>query len=309
MHGDFRLKQVERRITMEHIIDQTKERKEIFRTREKVFTALFIVIALLSGWIGLLIDKVLPEQVGEQSLGMGIWLVLPFLCGVAIRAFSRDWKDFGVKPRVKGNIRWYGLALLVFPVVMLLFTLIAWVFGLVHISSFSVSAIVPVVATLLLGMFIKNIFEDFAWQGYLTPKLVKTDMKDWKIYLVVGLVWAFWHAPYYLYFLPEGLYSTSMERVLDTIVFSPIVITIWAVIFVEITRLTGSVWPAVLMHAVEDTIPNFLIFEEQVIQFTKVGELLFNPLRGILPLIAFLIIGLWLRKRRIARDGEPLLTK
>ncbi len=294
---------------MEHTIDQTKDRKEIVRTREKVLITLFIIITLLSGWIGLLIDRVLPEQIDEQTLGMGIWLVLPFLCGIAIRAFRRDWKDFGIKPRLKGNIRWYGFALLVFPAVMLLFTLIARVFGLVRISSFSASALVPVVATLLLGMFIKNIFEDFAWQGYLTPKIVKTNMKDWKIYLVVGLVWAFWHAPYYLYFLPEGFYSTTMDRVLDTFVLSPIVITVWAVMFVEITRLTGSVWPAVLMHSVEDAIPNLLIFEEQVIQFTRVGDLFFNPLRGILPLIAFLIIGLWLRKRRIARDGEPILTK
>ena len=294
---------------MEHTIDQTKDRKEIVRTRETVLIILFIIITLLSGWIGLLIDRVLPEQIDEQTLGMGIWLVLPFLCGITIRAFRRDWKDFGIKPRLKGNILWYGFALLVFPAVMLLFTLIARVFGLVRISSFSVSALLPVVATLLLGMFIKNIFEDFAWQGYLTPKLVKTNMKDWKIYLVVGLVWAFWHAPYYLYFLPEGFYSTTMDRVLDTFVFSPIVITVWAVMFVEITRLTGSVWPAVLMHAVEDAIPNLLIFEEQVIQFTRIGDLLFNPLRGILPLITFLIIGLWLRKRRIARDGESILTK
>lgn len=242
-------------------------------------------------------------------MGWASWLVLHFLCGIAIRAFRRDWKDFGIKPRLKGNIGWYCFAILVFPAVMLLFTLVARVFGLVNFSSFSGSALVPALTTLLLGMFIKNIFEDFAWQGYLTPKLVKTNMKDWKIYLVVGLVWAFWHAPYYLYFLPEGFYTTTMDRVLDTFVLSPIVITVWAVMFVEITRLTGSVWPAVLMHAVEDAIPNFLILEEQVIQFTGVGDLLFNPLRGILPLIAFLIIGLWLRKMRMAPDGEPILTK
>ncbi len=65
--------------------------------------ASFSVIALLSGWIGQLIDMALPEQVDEQSLGMGIWLVLPFLSGIAIRAFRKDWKDFGIKPRLKGN--------------------------------------------------------------------------------------------------------------------------------------------------------------------------------------------------------------
>lgn len=275
------------------------------KTNEKMFIALFIMLALLSGWIGLLIDIVLPEQLEEQTLGMGMWLVLPFLCGIAIRALRKDWKDFGIKPRFKGNAKWYGLALLIFPAVTFIFTLIAWVFGVVRVSSFSVSALVPVVTSLFVGLFIKNIFEDFAWQGYLTPKLVKTKMHDVKIYLVVGLVWAFWHAPYYLYFLPDSFYSTPMDRVLDTVVFSPIIITIWAVMFVEMTRLTGSVWPAVLMHVVEDAIPNYLVFEEKVIQFTGVGDLLFNPVRGVLPLIAYLAFGLWLRKQRVDRDWNP----
>ena len=39
--------------------------------------------------------------------------------------------------------------------------------------------------------------------------------------------------------------------------------------FVEMTRLTGSVWPTVLMHAVEDAVPNYLVFEEPLIQFTE----------------------------------------
>jgi hypothetical protein len=274
---------------------------------EKKYIALFIILALLSGWIGLLVDLALPEQPGEQTLGMGIWLVLPFLSGLAIRAFRRDWKDFGIKPRLRENIRWYVLAILIFPSVTLLFTLIAWVLGIATISSFSTTTMVPIMASLFLGLFIKNIFEDFAWQGYLTPKLVKTKMHDLQIYLVVGLVWAFWHAPYYLFFLPDSFYSTPMDRVLDTFVFSPIVITIWAVMFVEMTRLTGSVWPAVLMHAVEDAVPNYLVIEEQLIQFVGAGDFLFNPLRGVLPLIAFLAFGLWLRKKRLERDNKPVV--
>jgi len=79
--------------------------------------------------------------------------------------------------------------------------------------------------------------------------------------------------------------------------------------FVEMTRLTGSVWPAVLMHAVEDAVPNYLVFEEPLIQFTGAGDFLFNPVRGVLPLIAFLAFGLWLRKRRLERGGEPILGK
>jgi hypothetical protein len=292
---------------VESSVDKANVGEGTVKTGEKKLIVLFIIIALLSGWIGLLVDLSLPEQPDEQTLGMGIWLVLPFLSGIAIRLFRRDWKDFGIKPRLRENIRFYVLALLIFPAVTLIFTLIAWALGFATVSSFSISTLVPVMASLFAGLFVKNIFEDFAWQGYLTPKLVKTKMADLKIYLVVGLVWAFWHAPYYLFFLPDTFYSSPMERVLDTFVFSPIVITIWAVMFVEMTRLTGSVWPAVLMHAVEDAVPNFLVFEEKLIQFTGAGELLFNPVKGVLPLIAFLAFGLWLRRHRLERGGEPIL--
>ena len=292
---------------MRSSIDKGYDSKEIANTGEKKYLVLFIALALLSGWIGLLVDMALPDQPDEQTLGMGIWLVLPFLSGIAIRFFRRDWKDFGIKPRLRGNIRWYLLAILIFPAVTLIFTLVAWALGFATVSSFSASTLLPVMASLFLGLFIKNIFEDFAWQGYLTPKLVKAKMPDLQIYLVVGLVWAFWHAPYYLFFLPDSFYSTPVDRVLDTFVFSPIVIIVWSVMFVEMTRLTGSVWPAVLMHAVEDAVPNYLVFEEQLIQFAGAGDLLFNPVKGIFPLIAFLAFGLWLRKRRLERDGEPLL--
>ncbi|SET45266.1 CAAX protease self-immunity [Natronincola peptidivorans] len=279
---------------------------QIVKTIEKMFIALFITLALLSGWIGILIDMLLPEQLDEQTLGMGIWLVLPFLCGIAIRGFRKDWKDFGIKPRFKQNVKWYGLAILFFPAITLLSTLFAWILGFVSFSSFSAASIIPSIAFLFIGLIIKNIFEDFAWQGYLTPKLAAVKTNDFKLYLIVGLVWAFWHAPYYLYFLPDSMYSTPLDRILDVFVKSPIIITIWAVMFVEMTRITRSVWPAVLMHTFEDGIPNFLIFEEKIFEFNGVGDILFNPLTGIIPLGAYLALGLWLRKKRIDRD--ELLT-
>lgn len=283
-------------------------KKTYGKDNKQWFIHLFIVVTLLSGWIGLLVDSVLPDQMEDETLGMGIWLVLPFLCGLVIRLLRRDWKDFGIKPRLKDNILWYGLAVLIFPAVTGVFTLIAWFMGLASIASFSLPAMVPVMGSLFVGLFIKNIFEDFAWQGFLTPKLVNTKMNDIKIYLIVGLVWAFWHAPYYLYFLPDSFYSDPTGRVLDAFVYSPIIITIWAVMFVEMTRLTGSVWPAVLMHAIEDSIPNYLVFEARIVEFSQLGNLLFNPVKGILPLIAFLAFGLYLRNQRI-NLGDRLIQK
>ena len=68
----------------------------------------FIVLVILSGWIGVLVDSVLTEQPKGDSLGMGIWLVLPMLTAIAITIFSKgSWNDIGFKPNFKGNIKWY----------------------------------------------------------------------------------------------------------------------------------------------------------------------------------------------------------
>ncbi|MFY9201931.1 MAG: hypothetical protein WAQ47_11385 [Methanosarcina flavescens] len=57
----------------------------------KVFrnTVIFIILVLLSGWIGVLVDSTLPEQPDGDSPGMGIWLVSPMLIAVVITIFSK----------------------------------------------------------------------------------------------------------------------------------------------------------------------------------------------------------------------------
>ena len=75
----------------------------------KKYVIIFIFVALMSGWIGVLIDTFIPNQPDEQTLGMGLWLILPFLCGIIIRILNKDWNDIGVKTKMKGNIKWYVL--------------------------------------------------------------------------------------------------------------------------------------------------------------------------------------------------------
>lgn len=69
----------------------------------------------------------------------------------------------------------------------------------------------------------------------------------------------------------------------------------WTVMYVEIYRITKSVWPCVLMHAVEDTFPNVLVMTGGFVTFTKVGDIWLNPITGIVTTALFLGIGLLLR--------------
>lgn len=54
---------------------------------------IFVFVVLLSGWLGVLVDQFLPEQPIGNSLGMGIWLVLPLLTTILLRAIWRGWME------------------------------------------------------------------------------------------------------------------------------------------------------------------------------------------------------------------------
>ena len=269
--------------------------KDFLQHRVKRHILIFIVVALICGWVGVLIDSVLTDQPQGDSLGMLIWLVAPLLCALILNFKSKDWFGFGHRLHLKTNIKWYVISIVIFPIMMVIFVLIAMLFGAVEFGTLNISILNIIVASLVF-LFFKNIFEDFAWRGFLTAKLVKIKLNDIWIYLISGLVWALWHAAYYIVFLPDDIVGSSRLGLLG---ISIIIIPIWGVMFTEIYRLTGSVWPVVIMHMMEDAVPTLLIQVEHVITFKGAAELWLNPLQGIIPLGVYLVFGLWLRSQRI----------
>ena len=81
---------------------------------------LFTIVVLSIGFIGRGLDVQMGNPPSE-SLGMLIWLVVPSVFSLLLRAFGGDgWKDFGIKPNFKGNDGYYVIALLVYPFLTLL---------------------------------------------------------------------------------------------------------------------------------------------------------------------------------------------
>lgn len=273
--------------------------KKLFRN-----TVIFIVIVILSGWIGALVDSILTEQSKGDSTGMGIWLVLPMLAAIAITIFSRgSWSDIGFKPNFKGNIKWYLIAALIFPVVTAIVLIIGDMTKWIDLSAFDLRPFILLFSSTLLISFIIDIFDGAPLYGYLTSQLVKLNLNDWKIYLTVGIVWGMWHIPYYLVFLPE----TDMQVVLPVsrIIFSIIsIITMicWAVMFIELYRVTNSIWPGVVLHMVEDSLINPLVISG-FISIAAGKEILISPITGIITSILYLLVGFGIRAyRRQAKE-------
>lgn len=259
---------------------------------------IFVLITLASGWIGVLVDSVLTEQPEGNTLGMGLWLILPFLTGIILRIVSHDWKDIGVRLHFKDNMKWYLLSLIIYPIVTVITVSIAKILGYVEMTG--MHSFFSIAAVSVMGGLIKNIFEEFAWRGYLTPKLIKHGLNDWLIYIISGLVWALWHAAYYIVFLPDS-YFESTSRI-NTLLIGCILMVCWAIMYVEIYRITKSVWPCVLMHAVEDAFPNVLVMTGGFVTFTKAGDIWLNPITGIITTVLLVGIGLLLRSIRIKSD-------
>ena len=265
--------------------------------RRKFSLLLFIIVALASGWIGVWVDTKIPDQPEGDSLGMGLFIILPLIAMLILRLVNRDWKDIGVRLRFKGNMKWYGAAIAIYPVIMVIVVGLAFLFNSASFSDVELHTILPLIGASIAGNFIKNIFEEFAWRGYLTPKLIELKFHDWMIYLVSGLVWALWHAPYYLVFLPDTFFETTSRT--GILLIGCVLMVAWSVMYVEIYRLTKSVWPCVLMHAVEDGVPTLLLTVAGVITLTKTGELWLSPTSGIITTILFVGFGLWLRSKRL----------
>ena len=267
---------------------------------------IFTAVVALIGWIGAWIDSLSPANGahGEpDTLGAAIWLAAPLLTVVLLRTFGGDgWKDMGLKPQLRGNMPCYLLALSVYPLIYGITLSLGVCFGWVDVSRFSLNAYLPVFGFWLAFEFVKNIFEESVWRGYLTPKISLLIRRDWLFYGVVAAIVSLWHVPYYLFFLGEDYLMAFFPYGRDVMAcYSLFVILCWTPLFVEMFFLTRSLWPCIIMHTVEDAL-NPLV-SEGFVRIPDNRVLLVSPTYGLIPMMLFLLLGLYLRKRRLAVSG------
>lgn len=259
---------------------------------------LFSFVAVVCGWVGVGVDKLLGQPSNLESLGALIFISSPILCMVLLRLFGGDgWKDLPLKPNFRRNARWYLFAIVVYPVVIGITLFIGKLFGWVDVSKFSIAAYFPVFIAAFLPQCLKNIFEESVWRGYLTVKVEQLTQNEWLVYLVVALVWQVWHLPYYLILLDDAYLASFFPfgNVLF-VVTSFVVIGVWTIMYTEIFFLSRSLLLVVLMHAMEDALNPLISDGFAVVSPDK--ALLVSPSFGLIPLLLYLVIGLWLRRIR-----------
>ena len=251
---------------------------------------IFTLVVLSCGWVGRLVDlKVGTDSNG--SLGQLIWLVSPLLITILLRSFMGDgWRDLGIRLKLRENLFPYFLSIFLIPITTLIVVLVGHQLRWIDTSNVSWSFALAFCLALV-PMFFKNIFEEFAWRGYLAPKLFSLGINRFVSHICVGVIWAMWHIPYLLVLVDttESLITYIPRVFLGLVVLS--------VVYGEIRFVTGSVWPAVILHTIGNAIVDTLILKKFL--EVQVGyEYLITPSpEGLFTISLTAIVGLWLYKK------------
>jgi len=174
---------------------------------------------------------------------IAVLMLVPTIASVVARLSLREgFSDVSFRFGGRRGLGAIGLAL-VFPVAVGLVAYgIAWTTGLAEFDARpSVGMIVPFAVGLMIGLVLAA-GEEIGWRGYMLTRLIDAGVP--RPVLASGLIWALWHVPLVL----GGVYAAGPSPALSAAL---IVVSITSFGFV-ISRLrleTGSVWPAIVLHA------------------------------------------------------------
>ena len=271
-------------------------------TRNIIIVALFTVGG---GWLGIWLNKVTGNtQPPMQSLGALVWLTTPALSGILLRALGGDgWKDSGFGLNLISGWKWYLVAILIYPLAALLTFSLSALLGIVSADGFAAqgfNAYISAAGAMFVGSLMKNIFEEFAWRGYLTPRLEAAKVHPLLNHLIVSILWMSWHLPYYYYFLDRSILNSAITTSIPVFLIAGYIVMFpTAILFGELRLLSKSVWPVFLLHNVINALSMPLLING----FIKVNGPLgfvFSPTNeGIITSILFGVAGWFLYQYRM----------
>jgi uncharacterized protein len=130
---------------------------------------------------------------------------------------------------------------------------LAWILGLVQLNIPDTlpggSPIGRFAILLLLGGGVNAFFglvlaagEEIGWRGYMLPRLIGARIPF--AVFAGGVIWGLWHLPMIL----SGVYAAGPNPVESAAVFMISVVSLGFLI-ARVRLATGSIWPAVVMHA------------------------------------------------------------
>ena len=222
------------------------------RTRRRArrgLTIYFAIVVVLSALFeGMVISR--PDIDGPFIAGL-MWV--PAIASVVARLVLREgFSDVSFRFGGRRGVGVVGLAL-VFPIVVGLVAYgIAWVAGLARFDGTTDGGASPVVE-LVIGIFLAITLwtalssilaagEKIGWRGYMLTRLIDAGVP--RPVLASGVIWGFWHVPVVL----AGGYAAGSSPALSAAVIM-VSITSFGYVIARMRLETGSIWPAIVLHA------------------------------------------------------------
>ncbi|AFA49911.1 putative CAAX amino terminal protease family protein [Acetobacterium woodii DSM 1030] len=200
---------------------------------------------------------------------LSVVMLLPAISVIITRFITKEgFKNFGLKPHFKGNIRfylmaWFGPALLIALGAMVYFLIfpsqfdpsmgqIAALYEAQGISMAGGTIYTIFISQLVLGIFLAPLIniittsgEEIGWRGYLLPKLMERYSARVSI-IISGIIWGIWHAPIIAMGHNYGLGypSAPWGGILAMIVFCLFIGSFFSFLAIR----TGSFLPAAMAH-------------------------------------------------------------
>jgi membrane protease YdiL (CAAX protease family) len=262
-----------------------------------------IIAAVASGWLGVGLNHLMGQPQSLDSLGALIWLVTPALTGIILRIFGGDgWQDAGLGLHLGTSWQWYLLAILVYPLIALLAFGLASVSNAISIEGFKeigVAVYLSAAGVAIVGSLMKNIFEEFAWRGYLTPRLENAKVPALVNHLIVGVVWWAWHLPYYYFLFDRAQLDLYLTMDLNLFIVGALFLLFpTSILFGELRLASKSVWPGFILHALINGLSMPLILSGFISLEGVLGVILSPTNDGYLVSILFGVVGLLIYRYR-----------
>jgi uncharacterized protein len=198
----------------------------------------FAIVVVLSAVIeGFLIAN--PDKIGV----IAVLMFVPTVASVVARLVLREgFSDVSFRFGGRRGLGAIGIAL-VFPVAVGLVAYgTAWATGLAGFEARpSVGMIVPFAVGMMVGLVLAA-GEEIGWRGYMLTRLIDAGIP--RPVLASGLIWALWHVPLVL----GGVYAAGPSPALSAALIV-VSITSFGFVIARLRLETGSVWPAIVLHA------------------------------------------------------------
>jgi uncharacterized protein len=224
---------------------------------------LAIYFAILVPLSGVLETRMILGDSSSWLVSALMWT--PGVASIVARLILREgFADVSFRLGRQG-VKAIGIALL-FPIVIGLISYgIAWTIGLVHFTprpdtfsarfvGDSTPPVLVFVVNLALAATVIAVLsarvaagEEIGWRGYMLTRLIDAGVP--RPVLVSGVIWGLWHAPLIL----GGVYLAGPPRMVSALLWMVVAISM-SFVFARLRLETGSIWPAITLHAAWNSI-------------------------------------------------------